>query len=199
MTMNKRGLIAIVLVLAAAALVPACLFDTREANPPAETGDQITLESPEKPFLAISKSLNETLTDTNYERAISQQFIFSPTLADSLDQTFVGTGVFDNWTKPVEMNVLGLLLSDAQQIHVVFTPTILTQNSTFVRWRTPYVLDVIDKSAPTDTLHYQGVAQIDVRRENGNWRITFWNEVETVAGYATWGYLRGILRLRLNP
>jgi hypothetical protein len=60
-----------------------------------------------------------------------------------------------------------------------------------------YSLTVVNVATPTDTTTYRGEAQFDVRRENGLWRVTFWNEVATVEGYRTWGYLKGILRLRL--
>ncbi len=200
MIASRRILVGVVLVLVPA-LLPACLFDTREAQPPGQAGqDQVTLDSPDKPFLAMRKSLNESLTDANYERAISTNFIFSPTLQDSLDQNFIGTGVFDGWGKQVEIDALDLMLSDAKTIKVDFRlEPPLIQKSTFVRFRSPYALEIVNKSAPTDTLSYRGVAEIDVRLENGNWRVTFWNEVETVAGYTTWGYLRGILRSRLSP
>ena len=181
--------------------MPACLFDTREAQEPVDSSDcpVVSLDSPEQAFIAIEKSLEECKQDANYERAISANFVFSPTLTDSLDQNFIGTGVFDNWNKQVEMDVLGLLLSDAQKINVSFMPSVLINKNTFVRYRVDYTLDVIAAASPTDTTHYAGVAQFDVRNEGGNWRVTFWNEVETVAGYSTWGFLKGILRLRLNP
>ena len=180
---------------------PACLFDTRDAQEPQPDSGcpVVSLDTPVQAFVAIEKSLEECKKPANYERAISANFVFSPTLTDSLDQNFIGTGVFDNWTKQVEMDVLDLLISDAQKINVSFTPSILINKNTFVRYRVPYTLDVIAKASPTDTTHYAGVAEFDVRNEGGNWRVTFWNEVETVAGFSTWGFLKGILRLRLNP
>ncbi len=180
---------------------PACQFDTRDAQEPITGSDcpVVSLDTPVQAFVAIEKSLEECKQDANYERAISANFVFSPTLTDSLDQNFIGTGVYDNWTKPVEMDVVRLLLSDAQKINVSFTPSVLINKNTFVRYRVDYTLDVIPAASPTDTTHYAGVAEFDVRNEGGNWRVTFWNEVETVAGFSTWGFLKGILRLRLNP
>jgi hypothetical protein len=187
--------------LAPMALValPACLFDTREAQPPSTECEVVTLDSNEQVFRAMEKALEECEKPANYERAISANFVFSPTLTDSLDQNFDGTGVFNGWTKQVEMDVLNLLLSDAQKINVAFTPTPIINKNNFVRYRVDYTLDVIDKASPTDTTHYGGVAQFDVRNEGGNWRVTFWDEIETVAGKSTWGFLKGVLRLRLNP
>jgi len=193
------GLMLVTMLLGA--LAPAgCIFDTRDPAPPEDdSGDTVILDSPQKVFLALEQSLANQ-KDANYERATSTAFLFSPTLADSLDQNFLGTGVYDNWNKDVEMDVLGLLLSDTDETVVDFgDPSVLIQNNTFVRFGVTYRLDVVETATPTDTTTYKGVAQIDVRLESGNWRMTFWNEVETVEGASTWGFLRGILRLRLNP
>ncbi len=190
------------LVLTLTAVVPACLFDTRQASPPPVGGGvpPTDLSTPLAPFQAITDAF-AALKNANYERAISEKFVFSPTLQDSLDQAFQGTSVYAGWNKTVELDVVDLLLADAQVLNAQFSPEspALVNKSNFNRFRTSYTLDVINKAAPTDTLHFKGVAQIDVRLENGNWRMTFWNDVETVAGARTWGYLRGILRLRLNP
>jgi hypothetical protein len=192
----------LLLVLALTAALPACLFDTREPSPPPVGGgsNYVPLIVPDAPFLAITTAFHE-LKNANYEHATSEKFVFSPTLQDSLDQAFQGTSVYSGWNKTVELDVVDLLLADAQVLKADFSPETppLVNKTNFVRWRTPYTLMVINKAAPTDTLRFGGVAQIDVRLENGNWRVTFWDEVETVAGVRTWGYLRGILRLRLNP
>jgi hypothetical protein len=65
-----------------------------------------------------------------------------------------------------------------------------------VRFRSPYTLTVITEN-PADTTIYKGVAQIDSRNVGGNWVVTYWHDIETVPGFSTWGFLRGILGLRL--
>jgi hypothetical protein len=192
------GRLVLFVVLAAGLALSACIFDTRDAaDPSTSTGGGCTLDTPEKPFQCMSNALISQ-QDGDYERSISEAFVFSPTIADSLDQTFIGTGVYDNWTKDVEMDVLALLLSDAQNISVSFNlGAPLINQTTFVRFPVNYSLTVVNVATPTDTSTYRGEAQFDVRRENGIWRVTFWNEVATVEGYSTWGYLKGVLRLRL--
>jgi hypothetical protein len=187
-------------MLVAVMLAPACIFDTRDAQDPGEPSDDVvSLDTPEQVFQAIAKTM-ETQKDANYENATSESFVFSPTITDSLDQNFTGTGVYDNWTKTVEMDVLRLLISDAQYSKVTFEiGEPLINKTTFVRFPVDYTLRVVNVATPGDTADYKGVAQFDVRRENGIWRMTFWNEVETVEGARTWGFLKGILRLRLNP
>lgn len=190
-------------VVLVAIAMQGCLFDTRDAEPPDDPGSgggcaATPLDVPNAVFQAMTCAL-EDQQDAAYERVISQRFVFSPTQQDSLDQTFTGTAVYDGWNKTVEMEVLGLMLSDAQAIDVSFTSSVLINTTTFVRFRVPYELRIVNVATPTDTTLYGGVAQFDVRNEGGNWRLTFWDEVETVPNLSTWGYLKGILRLRLSP
>jgi len=190
----------ITLVCILALALSGCLFDTRDADPPADEGDDvIPLDDPLGVFQAMTVAL-ESKKDANYERAISERFVFSPTQPDSLDQTFAGTTVYDNWNKTVEMDVLGLLLADAQSIDVEFNPTPQGgSTTTFQRFRVVYELRVVNRATPNDTTVYAGVANFDHRLEGGNWRLTFWDEIDTVPDRSTWGYLKGILRLQLNP
>jgi len=194
-----RWRLASLVALTGVLMMSACIFDTRDDQPPGDdTGTACTLETSEKAFTCMTAAM-ESQQDADYERSISENFGFSPTIADSLDQNFDGTGVYDNWNKTVEMEVLSLLFSDAQTTTVNFgSPSVLINKNTFVRYNVTYQLDVVTNAAPTDTTRYKGVAQIDVRNENGNWRVTFWDEQQTVAGASTWGFLRGILRLRLG-
>lgn len=176
----------------------SCIFDTRDAKPPIIGGTACTLETPEKAFSCMAGALLKQ-QDADYERSISESFVFSPTDEDSLDGTFTGTPVYEGWNKDVEVNdVLALLLSDAQSTVVDFgdlTPKI--NKTTFVRYVVTYSLEVVMAATPTDTTVYEGIAEIDVRNEGGNWRVTFWNETSTVPGAETWGFLRGILRQRI--
>ena len=178
--------------------LPACLFDTRPSEPPDDTTeDYADLTVPTGVFDALSRSLS-SLTDANYQRALSQSFVFSPTQQDSLDQTFAGTTVYEGWNNPVELQVFQLMLSDAKTIDFDYASSILINKTTFVRFRVAYDLAIVNTAAPTDTSFYSGVAQWDVRNEGGVWRLTFWDEVENVPGFSSWGFLRGILRLRLS-
>jgi len=188
--------LAITLVLVAIT-VPSCLFDTRDAQPPVVGANACTLEQPGRPFICMAGAVSDQ-RDANYERSISDNFIFSPTFQDSLDQAFISKpDLFTLWDKPTELQALGILFSDNDKSFVDFgTPQALINKSTFVRFKTSYSLTVV--TATPDTTVYKGVAQIDVKNEGGNWRVTFWDEVETVPGFRTWGYYRGILGLRFR-
>lgn len=175
----------------------ACIFDTRDPNPPAVGGGGgCTLDTPQKAFVCMAGALAR-LQDGDYERSISQNFVFYPTTADSLDQNFLGSCVYNSWTKTVEMDVLELLLADSEQVTWDYgTPVVKINENTYVKFEVTYSLLVRSVAAPTDTTFYRGIAYIDVRNESGNWRVTQWDETQTVAGSSTWGYLRGILRLQ---
>lgn len=181
-------------------MIQGCLFDTRDDHPPiSDESDAVILDDPLAPFEALTVAL-ESRKEANYERAISENFVFSPTQEDSSDQTFAGEPVYDNWTKAVELDVLRLLLADAQHIEVNFFPTAEGGGTTtFQRYRVAYELRVVTHAEPTDTSVYKGSAYFDNRNEGGNWRLVFWDELDSVPGFFTWGYLKGILRLRLNP
>ena len=191
----------VTMAVALSLMMSGCLFDTRDPEPPGDNNTgcaAITLDVPNAVFEALTCAL-ESEQDAAYERVLSQAFLFSPTQQDSLDQTFAGTDVYNGWNKDVEMEVFRLLQSDAQALAVDFTPSIQINQTTFVRFSVDYELRVVNTVTPTDTLVYAGIAEFDVRNENGNWRLTFWNEIDSAPGMQTWGFLKGILRLRLNP
>ena len=177
----------------------ACLFETRSPTAPgSDSGPTIILDSPEKPFAALRESFDK-LNDVDYDRAISTGFRFSPMLDDSLDENLIGTGVYDNWVKQVEMDVLNqIILSEASSIKVTWSTSELINENTFVRWDAGYVLSIVS-AATGDTTVYGGTSQIDVRKENGQWRIVSWRDISAAEGVRSWGYLRGISRLRLGP
>ncbi len=188
---------ALVLSVCTALTMGACLFETRTPDPPGTGGTSIVLDSPEQVFEAMRISLS-SLREAEYERALSQDFVFSPLLDDSLDQNFIGTTVFVGWDKQVELDVLAVLLSESNPITVDWTPSIEINSTDFVRYRAGYTLTVPSRVSG-QTTRYGGSAQIDVLNEGGNWRIVRWEDRSATDSTSTWGFLRGTLRLRINP
>jgi hypothetical protein len=172
--------------------------DSRDAMQPPEPVTGCVLDTPERAFVCMKQALANQKTG-DYERSISESFVFSPTLEDSLDVAFTGSPVYAGWNKDVEMQTLNLLLDDTSFTHVDWgTPARLIDKNTFVRWSVSYALKTVTVAAPTDTVVYKATAYFDVRNEGGNWRVTFWDEISNTPGYSSWGYLRGVNRLRLG-
>ncbi|HEX6944072.1 MAG TPA: hypothetical protein VF128_14185 [Gemmatimonadaceae bacterium] len=176
----------------------SCIFDTRDAHPPKVVGGGCVLDESNKAFACMAAALT-ALRDADYLRSISETFVFSPTTADSLDQNFNGKCPYENWTKEVERENIGFLVSNSSALTWDYgTPTIQRQNTTFVRFVVDYSLLVASNAAPPDTTEYRGIAEIDVRNEGGNWRVTYWKETQTVPDFSTWGFLRGTIRDQLG-
>ena len=180
------------LALGGMLLSTACIFDTRDANPPSNSGGGCVLDRPQQPFVCMANALAKR-QNGDYERSISQNFVFTPTPADLNDQDFDGLCIYDNWTKAVEMETINLLISGSAAIdfdYGTLTPKI--NENTFVQFEVNYTLTVV--RAPADTLVYRAIADLAVRNESGNWRVTKWNETTTIDQFTTWGNLRGELR-----
>jgi hypothetical protein len=177
-------------IAAFAALGSGCLFDTRPANAPVVDGGGVVFDDPEDVFQGMRSGL-ESNRFSEYERALGDDFIFSPLLSDSLDQTFTPT-TFSGWTRQVERDVMLLVVSEADSIQVEFTPKRLIDTNSYVQYRTEYRLRVVPRNG--DAAVYAGVALLDVRRIRGQWQVTYWDEIGRVDPYQTWGFLRGITR-----
>jgi hypothetical protein len=173
------------------------MFETRTPTEPGSgTGPTVVLDTAEKVFSAISESFDK-LNDVDYDRAISAEFRFYPMLDDSLDGNLIDTDVYDNWTKPVERDVLNqIILSEASSIDVSWNFRRLIDENTYVRWDAGYTLTIVS-AATGDTTLYGGNSQIDTRNENGQWRISYWKDISAAEGLRSWGYFRGISRRRL--
>lgn len=183
-------------VVVLALLGSGCIFDARDADPPDTEGTQIPLDDAIDVFTSMREGLEKDAM-SNYERAIADEFIFSPLLDDSLDLNFTGPpNAFENWTRDVERDVTNLLLSETRSIDVGFTPSEEISENNFVRFRTSYDLTLV--SAAGDTAIYRGVAFLDVRRSGGVWKVVYWDEIEPEEGFSSWGFLRGTLRQRLQ-
>jgi hypothetical protein len=180
------------LVLASTLLSTACIFDTRDAESPVDSGIGCVLDTPQKAFVCMANALARR-QNGDYDRSVSDNFVFTPTIADLNDEDFIGRCIYDGWNKTVEMDVLNLLISSSEALIWDYgTLKAKINENTFVQFEVNYALTVV--TAPSDTTVYRAIADIDVRNENGSWRVTLWNETQTVDGSETWGNLRGELR-----
>jgi len=183
-------------------MLGGCLFEARDAEPPGSGGqDQIPLDDPTDVFSALKRSLESRLSG-NYENALSDNFVFLPMINDEQDPTFP-PGIFDNWTKQIEKDVLQQIFGDYGTLSVTFATSRDINENDYVRFRAEYDLITTDAGSPTDSTRYRAVAHIDTRNENGNWRIDRWEDIEQTAApgggfYRSWGFLRGAVRQRLG-
>lgn len=182
-----------VVMMAVAIAASGCLFEAREADPPpvAGGGDVIIFDDPQDVFTGLRVGLEDD-NFSNYDRAIGDDFIFSPLLDDSLDQTFNAT-TFANWNRDVELEVARLILSESDTIDVEFNPAAVIDQNTFVRFETSYSISVSPRVDGPPSV-YQGIANVDVRKIGGIWQVVFWDEVEPDDKLPSWGFLRGVNR-----
>ena len=183
----------LLLLFACLPLVSGCIFDTREADPPAdsETAWQVPTV-PSRVFINMRTGL-EDLTGVNYNRSIQDVFTFVPLPQDANNPTLIGK--FDNWTRDVEVQVVERIVSEASEITVSFdnTTQIFDQNP-FANFQGDYTLTIVSNTIPPDTTTYKGKAQFDMRDGSKGWQLIRWEDIESEPGFATWGFLRGTLR-----
>lgn len=194
---NRRLAAFIGALLLFALAASGCLFDTRDAEPPLVGGITVTFDQPQKVFTGMRVGLEDEKNFSNFERAIGDDYFFSPLPQDSLNPTFLGSPVFANWTRQVEIDAADLLQSEADTIEVEFTPAELVSQNTFVKYDTQYNLRVVRKANGQSTT-YRGKAYIGVRRIGGVWQVVYWDEYEPDETADSWGFLRGTLRQRLQ-
>jgi len=190
MRFRETAVICTALALLTAAL--GCdIFETREAETPGTGGTPwVPPNLPAQTFINLESGL-EDLTGVNYEKSLADEFAFFPLLADVEK---LGSQVFDQWTKGVEVEVTSAILNDAASLRVQFLRTQIRDEANYAEFRVDYEFVVVWSWGVTET--FKGVAQADLLRVGGNWQLLRWTDKEGMEGFATWGYLRGITR---NP
>ncbi len=173
-----------------------CLFEAREADPP-DTGGSSTFTPLDFPEAVLSNIVSgvETPAEFNYFQTLSDDFVFSPLLADSLDPSL--SGAFDTWDAELERQVFQLFLAESQGITLELSSTKEIDRNDFVRFRVQYTMTVTPFGGGTAAV-YEGITYIDAAEQSGVWRMVAWDEIEAVANATSWGFLRGTLRLRLQ-
>jgi hypothetical protein len=177
-------------LLIAALLAGGCLFEPRQAEVP--VGDQtswVVPDAPSKVFVNMTSGLN-SLSGTNYEKSLGTSFAFIPLPGD--ESQF--PGAFDGWNRDVEIQVLTQIIGDAASIEVQFSDLTLNQKDiSFAQYEGKYDLTIISKAAP-DTSVYKAKARFDLQEGSKGWELVKWEDIEAVAGFPSWGFLRGSLR-----
>jgi hypothetical protein len=173
-----------------AAAVGGCIFEPRDSQPPEDdTGSSwVVPDSPTKVFVNMTSGL-ESLSGTNYEKSINAEFTFIPLPGD--ENQFPGK--FTGWNKLKEMEVTNTIIGDAQTLVIEFSNLNPIQTSTsFAQYEGRYELSIVNKS-DTATVVYKAKARFDLKEGSKGWELTRWEDFESVAGFASWGFLRGTL------
>ncbi|MBI4720352.1 MAG: hypothetical protein HY770_03840 [Chitinivibrionia bacterium] len=147
----------------------------------------IVPDHPTKVFVNMKSGL-ESLTGSNYEKSLNTGFLFVALPADENQfPALVG------WTRANELEVLSNIIGDASKITCEFTGlTPKQQDISFAQYEGSYNLTIINK-APQDTTVYRAKALFDLREGSKGWELVKWEDTITSPGYATWGFLRGLL------
>ena len=172
-------------------ILHGCIFDTRNPEPPGGAGSTWVVPNlPTQVFTNMRNGL-EDLSGVNYKRSIQDIFTFVPLPEDLSNPTLIGA--FDNWTADVEKEVIDKLLADASNIDVSFNNIEQTLDRTpFAYFHVDYSLRWIDTSS--DTTFYKAKAEFRMQDGSKGWQLIYWQDIERVSGFASWGFLRGTLR-----
>jgi hypothetical protein len=197
---NIRRRMAPVAAVCCLLVLTSCgIFEPRDAEPPLPDETKIPFRpanSATGVFPNLQSGVENLLTGENYERSLEDNFVFLPLDDDAIDPS-LPPGIFDGWTKEVEMSVLKLMISESSAAAVSFSPTPQINENEFVQFRVTYSLKLTSKADASET-EYGGVAEFDVRRVAGIWQVERWKDIERVDNKTTWGYLKATLRARLG-
>jgi hypothetical protein len=164
----------------------------RDPESPSEGGEGlVNLSDPDSVLFQIQVGVaNGGITQ--YLNAFTQDFTFNPDQVDSITLSNQNPTVFDNWTLPVERDVMQLVFPS----YAVRSITFAEQESTSVGSENRLVTLRERYTLILDSERYQGEAQFDMVREPSNdWRIFHWQDRQLAADPdTTWGILKGLNR-----
>jgi hypothetical protein len=191
--------LALCCLFASTGLLTGCnMFEPREAQPPGvdEGVPYFPPNDASGVFANLRSGIENLAQGGNYERSLADNFFFVPLDQDAIDPS-LPQGIFLDWTKDVELQVLQLMISESADASVVFRSTPQINENDFVQFRVIYELNLTAKAGGAKS-EIQGVAEMDMRRIGGIWQLEKWRDVERVENFTTWGYLRGTLRAKLG-
>jgi len=195
----KVGLIrgaGVILALAVLLLaVSGCIFEPREPNPPS-SGEETTWVVPYTPgdvFLNLASGFAGS-SNSNYERSLHDDFTFKPLPADEAQ---LGSDVFADWTKQVELQVLTRLKGEySSKRSIRFGDENgqlekVKEEVGLVIYEGEYRIE-LDQGGATEV--YSGIARLTVEQTSLGWMLKEWEDLDVNGNYPTSGNLRGRLR-----
>lgn len=194
---EMRHRIFVVLLLAVfIAVQSGCLFEPRQAEQPGggEETPWIVPNTSDDVFSNL-KSGFEASSNSNYERSLDESFTFKPRPED---ETQLPAGVFDGWTKTVELEVVTRLKGEYPGKR-----TIRFGAEGADRWQRrdekqgiaiyegEYMIEI---NSGNGVQSYAGIARFTVVQTSLGWMLKEWEDLDVNGNFPTSGYLRGTLR-----
>jgi len=195
---GRKERLVLAAAVAAVTLVSSCgEFSVRPSLPPSGGGTQWL--DPQEPHLVLSNMIN-VITEKdplNYERLITEDFVFVPDPVDANELESYYPGVFLEWTADVEVTVASHMLDESNTALAMLTfsnEEIINETDSTHVVQENYSL--ILQTADLDLETYRGTARFSMRRlADGFWYIHKWEDFRLPdAEEDTWGVLRGQIR-----
>jgi hypothetical protein len=184
------------LLLCAALSAPSCgVFDTREPNPPSESG-QTPRESPINPDAVLFnyRMAVEYGDQSQYEEALSEDFEFIP---DEVDRDYFrsisNTDIFQDWGVDAELTAVRRITSDSESLTVSYDIDTREEwpDSALIRLYYTFRERVAREGMEDTVFVFKGFAEIHLAPDNsGFWSIDKWTDTATPPSL-TWGWLKG--------
>ncbi|MCX5753481.1 MAG: hypothetical protein NTW97_07500 [Candidatus Krumholzibacteria bacterium] len=189
--------IAILLILATIA-PEGCIFEPRTAETP-ETGTDlypwIVPNRPKDVFANLASGVASN-RDSNYERSLDSLFTFIP----SVEAEEAYRGRFADWTKTVELDVLGRIKTtylgarSAQFGYANLRFDSEDEVGSVAHFRGPYTI-TLNRGDGSPAQIYAGEAIFTIIQGTQGWVLFKWEDIQPLpGGNPTSGMLRGALR-----
>lgn len=167
------------------------LFATREP-PPVDEGTEGIWQPPTSPRIVVEnlERALEAPSFSDYERALTEDFVFRPDDADvvRIGLERPGETPYENWDREVERQTAEAISQSADS--VALTLELFEETPIASAQLIKYRYDLTLFSTGTGTT-YEGEAWFQIRQElNGDWLIFDWEDVASTSG-ASWGLLKG--------
>jgi len=185
--MMKRALFAVTLTLILSAA--GCLFEPRDPVEPGggEEDTWVSVEEPKDVFVNMASGFSE-IANSNYERSLSDEFLFVPN--DRASQQY--PVILQDWGKNEELDFLNKVKGDYTGERTIrfgdedgnFQQENLEGDEPWVEGEYLITLE--------GDLSYGGIARFTfIRSGQPKWQLKGWEDIDYLGEYATSGVLRG--------
>ncbi|MBD3180065.1 MAG: hypothetical protein GF417_10985 [Candidatus Latescibacteria bacterium] len=181
--------VSILIVVISTLVLQGCLFETRDPVVPGggEEDTWVPVEEATDVFTNLSSGFSE-LANSNYERSLSDEFLFVPTGTDQGQYP----GILDDWDKSDELDFLNKIKGDYTGERSIrfgdesgeFDQVNLEGDEPWVEGE--YLITLEGEAS------YGGIARFTfVRAGQPKYQLKEWRDIDFLGDYSTSGSLRG--------